>query len=191
MFQLINGFVLLKFIMSRNYIIFSILLLILALGAVLLYYYRSPFAFPLVNFSELPNLPQFQSEADKRIYKTGNIKFDKFSITVDIADTEELRSLGLSGRSRLAPNRGMIFIFDKPGFYGFWMKDMRFPIDIIWLDENWKVIDITANAKPSSYPESFIPMSPAQYVLEVPAYFSTRHNIKIGNVLDYSANQAE
>ncbi len=177
--------------MSRNYIIISIVLLILALGAGALYYYRSPFEFPSVNFSNIPSLPQFQSEADKQIYKTGVIDFDNFSITVDIVDTEELRSKGLSGRTRLSINRGMIFIFDKPGFYGFWMKDMKFPIDIIWLDEEWKVVDITTNAKPSSYPESFVPMSPTQYVLEVPAYFATRNKVTIGDTLSYSPNQAQ
>lgn len=172
--------------MSRNYIYLSIVLLILAAGAAILYYVRPPFQFPNVTLSDLPSLPTFTSEADKRVYKTGTVRFDHGQITVDIANTEELRTEGLSGRTRLSMGRGMIFIFDKAGFYGFWMKDMNFPIDIIWLDEDWTVVDITPNAKPSSYPESFIPMSPAKYVIEVPAYFTTRSRITIGDTVEYT-----
>src|SRR5882672_5260542 len=49
------------------------------------------------------------------------------------ADTDALRTLGLSGHSPLAADEGMLFIFPAPGEYGFWMKDMLFPLDLVWI----------------------------------------------------------
>lgn len=85
----------------------------------------------------------------------------------EIARTPEARSRGLSGREGLGENDGLLFIFEEPGYPGFWMKDMKFAIDIIWLDENLTVVDVTKNAAPDSYPQIFHPKSPAQYVLEI------------------------
>ncbi len=104
------------------------------------------------------------------------------SITVEMADTETTRAQGLSGRRGLADHTGMLFVFDKPGFYGFWMKDMKFSLDMIWIDENWKVVDITKNASPKSFPGTYMSSEPVKYVLEVPAGFTEQNNIKIGDV---------
>lgn len=88
---------------------------------------------------------------------------------VSVASTEEKRRRGLSGQSRLAVNEGMLFIFDQPGRYGFWMKEMLFPIDIIWLDADFQPVHLVENATPESYPVSFYPPQPAKYALEVAA----------------------
>jgi len=102
-------------------------------------------------------------------------------IQTEIADTPAKRELGLSGRPRLLENEGLLFIFDQPDQYKFWMKDMNFPIDIIWLDENKKIVDITTNLATSTYPNSFTSLSPAKYVLELNAGFTAKNNIKVGN----------
>jgi len=78
-------------------------------------------------------------------------------IKVDLALTEAQREQGLSGRQSLNENEGMLFVFDSPGNYPFWMKDMNFPIDIIWLSEDGSVIYIKKNALPESYPEAYGP----------------------------------
>lgn len=88
---------------------------------------------------------------------------------VDLAKTAEERQLGLSGRESLAQDRGMLFVFDKPGKWGFWMKDMAFPIDIIWLDKNFNPVEVVENLSPNSYPKTFYPKEPALYTLELPA----------------------
>jgi len=91
------------------------------------------------------------------------------TMLVEIADTEAARVRGLSGRDKLVDGTGLLFVFDHADLYGFWMLDMKFPIDIIWFDEDWHIVDITSNVSPDSYPKVFAPRAKAQYVLEVPA----------------------
>lgn len=106
-------------------------------------------------------------------------------IRAEIADTPEKKARGLSGRAALGENEGMLFVFEKPGIYSFWMKDMNFPIDIIWLDEYFRVVDISADAEPSSFPNLFTPSAPAQYALEVPGGFAQQH-ITIGEYVKFA-----
>ena len=113
----------------------------------------------------------------------GSIRIKGIKINVELADTADKKSQGLSGRSELGENQGMLFLYDKPGFYSFWMKNMQFSIDIIWIDENYKVIDITKSLPPDSFPGSFQSQYPVQYVLEVNAGFSRKNNITIGDVV--------
>jgi len=104
-------------------------------------------------------------------------------IEIEIADDADKRTRGLSGRANLAQNHGLLFIFDTFGNYGFWMKEMNFPIDVIWIDENWRVADISKNASPESYPQVFLPSRPIKYVLEVNAGWSEKNNLKIGTIV--------
>lgn len=91
------------------------------------------------------------------------------TIRAIVADTQEKRSKGLSNTTQLKPYTGMWFLFSKEDKYGFWMKDMNYPIDIIWIDASLSVVHIVRNAQPDSYPAIFTPTKKALYVLEVPA----------------------
>lgn len=64
------------------------------------------------------------------------------------------------------------------------MKDMNFALDIIWLDADKKVIDIAYNVKPDTFPDSFCPKQPAQYVLEVNAGVAGERGLQVGKKLD-------
>lgn len=86
---------------------------------------------------------------------------------LEIADEPEELARGLSGREKLPEDYGLLFVFPKPGRHGFWMKDMKFPIDIIWLDENKEIISITKNLEPNSYPQVFYPPRDIKYALEI------------------------
>ncbi len=113
-----------------------------------------------------------------------NIKFVNIAgqnIQVDLALTPEIQAQGLSGRKSLEKNSGMLFIFNYPDKYAFWMKDMNFAIDIVWISEDMKVVYIKENALPSSYPETYEPEKPAKYILEVVSGFSQKNNLKIGD----------
>ncbi len=105
-------------------------------------------------------------------------------IYVDIAETQQEQTRGLSGREKLEEGKGMLFIFGLPGEHGFWMKDMKFAIDIIWINEDKKIIYIKKNAQPESYPSVFVPKSNSKYVLEVPGGFSEKNGIKEGDAVD-------
>ena len=88
---------------------------------------------------------------------------------VKIADTEEERSQGLSGVLSLKDDEGMLFLFPEEGYHTFWMKDMHFPLDLVWIDSSWNIVSTTKNATPESYPTLFSPPRPVQYVLEIPS----------------------
>ncbi|MBI3888216.1 DUF192 domain-containing protein [Candidatus Nomurabacteria bacterium] len=109
-------------------------------------------------------------------------------IKVDIALTPKDQEQGLSGRQSLGEKEGMLFIFNSLGKYPFWMKDMNFPIDMIWIGENEKVVYIKKNATPESYPGAYGPGQndgDAKYVLEVSVGFSDKNDLKVGDEVEF------
>lgn len=103
------------------------------------------------------------------------------TMTVEVADTKSSRELGLSGRPGMTDEEGLLFVFDTPGRYGFWMKDMTFPLDIIWINQNGVVVEVERGVKPESYPKTFMNASPASYVLELSAGMAEKQGIYIGS----------
>ncbi len=106
-------------------------------------------------------------------------------INIILVKTPEEREMGLSGRTNLPANTGMLFVFETPRTYGFWMKDMLFSIDMIWLSADKHIIYIEKNVKPETFPKAFSPKDPALYVLEVKAGFSDKNNIKVGDTIKF------
>ncbi len=107
------------------------------------------------------------------------------TFTVKVAETRYLLEKGLSGHKPLSSDEGMFFVFQAPQKYGFWMKDMTFAIDIIWLDSNYKISHIEKNVKPETYPKVFYPETDSKYVLEVQAGQSEILNLKIGDFVQF------
>ncbi|MDP3725624.1 MAG: DUF192 domain-containing protein [bacterium] len=104
-------------------------------------------------------------------------------ISVELANTSAKRMKGLSGRELLPPNEGLLFVFEKPENHSFWMRDMQFPIDIIWINEKFFVVDVTENISPASFPEVFEPVEAIKFVLEVNAGWVARNSIKRGAIV--------
>ncbi len=102
-------------------------------------------------------------------YQTTKIKIGSRTFTAEVANTKAKKTLGLSGRKSLPRDHGLLFVFDQPSQPGFWMKDMNFPIDIVWLDENKKIIGIEKNFEPSSYPQVIYPPQKISFALEINA----------------------
>lgn len=96
-----------------------------------------------------------------------NLKIDDTQLTAEIAKTGEEKSQGLSGRNCLDNGAAMLFPYELTGDYCFWMKDMQFPIDMIWLDDDKKIVTIKSNVTPDTYPNTFCPERPAKYIVEV------------------------
>ncbi len=180
--------------MKKNYKILIIALLfftiaIAALGS-FLFYCKPPVLVP-ENFSD---------------YKTEEIKIGGNIIKVEIADTKEKREKGLSGRQSLSENSGMLFIFDHSDYYSFWMKDMNFELDFIWMNGS-EIIEITRNVRPEDYqpastrlnqgtlrPQSeaseslmsLFPKNKVDKVLEVNAGAAERLGIKVGDRIEFN-----
>ena len=83
-----------------------------------------------------------------------------------LADTDEKRTLGLSGSPALEKGLGMLFLFEQEGNYGFWMKDMSYPIDIFWFNAEYQLVHNERNVAPDTFPESFGSEVVSMYVLE-------------------------
>lgn len=114
---------------------------------------------------------------------TPSVTINKLEIPIEVMRTLTEVQKGLSGRANLDPKNGMLFIFSKADYYRFWMPDMHFPIDIVWINNN-EVVDISYNVSNEfdpSKPKFYLPSKKANYVLEVNAGFSKKNNIKIGN----------
>lgn len=109
---------------------------------------------------------------------------EHFFVTLAANDTDRRR--GLSGTPPLREREGKLFVFPRSDTYGFWMKEMRYPIDIIWFDADGYVVHIEHDVSPETYPETLFPESEARYVLEIAAGESEAYGINIGTSLHFS-----
>lgn len=98
---------------------------------------------------------------------------------VELSDTAEKRQKGLGERENICKSCGMLFVFPEPGNYSFWMKDMKFPLDIIWVS-NGKIMYIAKNISPG-FKGIINPSLPADKVLEINAGLCDKYGIKEGN----------
>lgn len=112
-------------------------------------------------------------------------------LKVAIADTQATREKGLSDITHLPQDSGLFFVFSERGQSGIWMKDMLFPIDIIWMNDVLEVVDVHTDVSPDTYPTSFHPRTPAQFALEVNAGFSKKHDVKIKSTGSWKTPQAQ
>lgn len=113
------------------------------------------------------------------------VHLDGRPLKVTIVDTPEEKEKGLGGRAGLAQGEGMLFAFPKDDEYGFWMKDMRFAIDIIWLSAGGVVVHIEKNVSPNTYPHVFKPKEAARYVLELPAGYTDVYTVHPGSAVQF------
>jgi len=114
------------------------------------------------------------------------------TLNVEIADTIASRTRGLSGRGFLSEDDGMFFIFPYSAIQYFWMKGMKFPIDIIWISGD-KVVGMVVGAEPETGPdyEIFNSPEPVDKVLEINAGLTQRFGIKTGDSIGISLGQLE
>ena len=129
----------------------------------------------------LPSLLPFGGNAEAEI----NGK----KVELIVAKTDEDRIMGLSGKENLPKNQGMLFVFEEKGKYSFWMKEMKFPIDIIYINGD-RVVHIVKNATPPKdlgiIPERYAPAEPVNYVLELNAGKAEELNIEKGSKITFS-----
>ncbi len=120
-------------------------------------------------------------------FKRKAITIGKKRMTALVADTQRKMTVGLMFRKSMKQNECMLFIFPNDGSHPIWMRNMRFPLDIVWLDSNHKVVDFVESAKPSSWQDfsGYRPKAPSRYVLEFNAGFVRKNRIKIKDVAKF------
>lgn len=112
--------------------------------------------------------------------------------TARVATTPAAREKGLSGTEPLRQDEAMLFVFDSDSKWAIWMKDMKYALDIVWLDKDKKVVYIVKNAPPESYPyEQFAPKQDARYVLELAAGTVGRKSISNSQQAMFDENHLE
>jgi uncharacterized protein len=113
--------------------------------------------------------------------RTVSVRVGGTEVRAEVADDAAERERGLAGRSDLPDGRGMLFVYPDHAVRTYWMKGVRFPLDIIWIDRG-RVIGVEANAPvPQGTTPLYSSRRPADHVLEVPAGWSARHGVKRGD----------
>ena len=158
------------------------LLLYICFVVGIIYYVQQRYNLFEISFD---NKESKQEEVENEIQRVEIINEDERSIyvEVEIADTQQLRTLGLSGRTQLGDYQGMLFIMDTVDNHSFWMKDMNISLDILFIDSNGKVVDIFEDQKPctSSMCPPIQSPYPSKYVLEVVDGFVEINRVEVGN----------
>lgn len=123
---------------------------------------------------------------------TTTVQIDDREITVEVANTPAARTRGLGYRDSLPEDAGMLFGMGAARLHRFWMKGMRFPLDMVWIDEQKQVISVTRDvpAEPPGTPDSelptYAPDEPALYVLELNAGAAERLGIDPADRLEFT-----
>jgi uncharacterized membrane protein (UPF0127 family) len=121
-----------------------------------------------------------------------NVTINNVKLEADVALTSDEQTKGLSIKDKLQPNEGMLFPYEAPRILSFWMKDMKFPIDILWLNADKRVVHIEESLQPCSplLPcPSYAPDVQAQYVLETVAGFSSANGITEGIPVEFDLSR--
>lgn len=118
------------------------------------------------------------------------VSIGTMNVAAKVASKASDRKKGLSNLESLPLGEGLLFVFETPGSYAFWMKDVKFAIDIIWLDENKRVVDWAVNVPPEPDRDKdeltlYRPRSEALYVLEINAGLLQLHNVQIGDLANF------
>lgn len=112
--------------------------------------------------------------------KEVKININNQNYFLEIASTSEQRATGLSNRDNICANCGMLFVFSRQGNQSFWMKDTRLPLDIIWLDKNFKITKIVTALETNSQKTH---TAKAKYAIELNANEAFKHDLKIGDTI--------
>jgi uncharacterized protein len=164
----------------------------LIIVAVVVYYYAGIMVLPGQQESQLQQtLIQEEIRSGNDSYQRVNITVNGQSLIADVSATAEQRTRGLTVKDALAENEAMLFVFNNQANHKFWMKDMKFPIDIIWIGSDKSVIDIENSLKPCNSGflcSTYEPDGDSLYVLETVSGFAQRYGIVKGTIVEFELN---
>ena len=164
----------------------------LLIAAVVLYYYPGIMVILARQESQPPQtLTQEQIRSENGSYQRVNITVNNQLLITDVSATNEQRTRGLTVKNALAENEAMLFVFDNEAKHKFWMKDMKFPIDIIWIGRDKTVLDIENSLQPCNSVllcSTYEPDGDSLYVLETVGGFAQKHGIVKGTIVEFELN---
>src|SRR3712207_3429539 len=121
-------------------------------------------------------------------FRQVNVFVNGVVLVADIAATAEQMTMGLSVKGSLNENEAMLFVFKEEAEHTIWMKNMKFPIDIIWIDADKTVVHIEHNLQPCSsglFCPTYKPIGNSLYVLETVGGFAQKHDIVRGTTIEF------
>jgi uncharacterized membrane protein (UPF0127 family) len=128
---------------------------------------------------------QFNSKA-AMVKTNGKVTINKQAFNVEVVKTPKDQQVGLTKYNGLKDDQGMLFLFEQPEMLTFWMKNMKFSIDIIYIN-NDTVVSVIHKAPPAgNEPSIYKPDSPADRVLEIKAGLAQKYNIKTGDKVTFA-----
>ena len=141
-------------------------------------------------FTSVGFLPKRESTSSASSSGLTEVSANTLNVRATVASDSKERQRGLSGKDSLPLDEGMLFVFEESGVYPFWMKDMKFSIDIIWIDEEKRIVQIVDSALPQSGRDDseltiYRPGASAKYVLEINAGLSRLHNLQVGSSVNF------
>lgn len=131
-----------------------------------------------------PKVEYYTFTKEGELTFTDSLGILKAKIDLEIADTEYERQLGLMNRKEMKETEGMLFVFPRQDYQSFWMRNTLISLDIIFVNADMKIVTIHKNTtmlSDQTYPST----KPAQYVVEVVAGYTDRHNIQVGDKIDW------
>ena len=131
-------------------------------------------------YKEIESIQGQQQEQNQ----TALVSVGGAKIMAILSTTPDSQSKGLAIKDNLNENEGMLFVFDSPQKYSFWMKDMKFPIDIIWINSTGQIVHIEKNLPPCVLwlpCPSYAPNDNSMYVLEVVSNFTNKYDVSVGD----------
>lgn len=131
-----------------------------------------------------------QSTTEASLGDQVNIKVRDLQVKAAVADSNEERKKGLSDREEIPLDWGLLFVFDEEKKQAIWMKNMKFAIDIIWIDKDKKIVDIAHSAAPEPGKKDnelrvYTPRSASKYVLEINAGIASLNNVQVGDTVEF------
>jgi uncharacterized membrane protein (UPF0127 family) len=165
---------------------------LLLITGVVLYLYQGINIIPAGKESQpQQTLVQEDTTAGTNSYPQVNITVNDQILIADISATPEQLTRGLSVKDTLTENEAMLFVFDVEAKHRFWMKDMKFPIDIIWISSDKIVVDIEHNLQPCDlglFCSTYEPEGDSLYVLETVGGFAGKYQVVKGTPVEFDLN---
>jgi uncharacterized membrane protein (UPF0127 family) len=166
---------------------------LLLIGVIVLFFYPG-----IILIMPAGQENQLQQTIIQQNVSTGYGEYEQVNVTVNgqllsavISATPEQRTRGLSVKNSLAQDEAMLFVFDNEARHRFWMKDMKFPIDIIWISSEKTVVDIEHELQPCNLGvlcSTYEPDDDSLYVLETVSGFAQKHDIVKGRPVEFELN---